>query len=64
MVNDFKAVACGVCNEDAPAPCIERAVIEGAARSIRYGNGSDLFQRHDSLTASSVEHKAIGNREK
>jgi hypothetical protein len=39
-------------------------VIEGAARSIRYGNGSDRFQRHDSLAAPSVEQKTIGEREK
>jgi hypothetical protein len=60
MVDDFKAVACGVCNEDASAPCIERAVIEGAARSIRYDNGSDLFQRHDGLAVPSVAQKIIG----
>jgi hypothetical protein len=64
MVDDFKAVACGVCNEDASAPCIEHAVIEGAPRSIWYGNDSDRFQRHDGLTAPSVEQKTIGEREK
>jgi hypothetical protein len=64
MVDDFKAVACGVGNEDASAPCIERAVIEGAARSIRYGNDSDCLQRHDGLAVPSVEQKPIGEQEK
>jgi hypothetical protein len=64
MVDDFEAVACGMCNEDATAPCIERAVVESAARGVRYDNGSYRFQRHDGLTAPSVEPKTIGELEK
>jgi hypothetical protein len=42
-----------------PAFCIEGGVIELAARSIRYGNGSDCFQRHDSPVAPCVALVAI-----
>jgi hypothetical protein len=51
VVDHLDAIARGVCNEDAPAVRIEGGVIEVAARSIRYGDGSDCFQRHDDLTA-------------
>ena len=64
VVDHLDAVARGVCNEDAPALRIECGVIELAARSARYGDGSDCFQRHDDLTAPSVEQKTIGEREK
>jgi hypothetical protein len=54
-------------NEDPSAPCVECAVIEGAARSIWYGDGPDLFQRHDGPTAPrapSIALTTIGRREK
>ena len=35
---------------DAPAFRIESGVIKLAARGLRYGDGSDCFQRHDDLT--------------
>ena len=50
VVDHFEAVARGVRDEDAPALGIEGGVIELAARSMRYGDGTDCFQRHDGLT--------------
>ena len=51
VVDYLDAAARRVRNEDAPAFCVERAVIEGAARGAWYGDGADRFQRHDSPLA-------------
>src|SRR5450631_3807840 len=67
VVDHLDAIARGVRNEDAPAPCVERAMIEGASRGAWYGDSSDRFQRHDDLTAArarSVGLTTIGERGK
>jgi hypothetical protein len=50
-------------NENAPAFCIERAVVEGAAGGIRYRDSPDGSQRHDRPAAPSLAQTTIGEGE-
>jgi hypothetical protein len=49
VIDDFDPVAAGMGDENAPCCRIERSMIEFAARSVRYLDHADGFERHDHL---------------